>query len=133
MKMPTTIELLPATRHSQTREAVAMRQLRAQRREARLGFRLSHEQFRIEASRYLYPTVRMEIRGSGKVWVRHAWEGRVQVRGYNHVVTRSVAKHGARGAYLQCLQQVGEWLLLLYPADWVEAKLELLRDQAPKA
>jgi hypothetical protein len=30
-----------------------------------------------------------------------------------HVITRSVSKYGARGAYLQCLQQVGEWLLLL--------------------
>lgn len=47
------------------------------------------------------------------------------------VISRSVAKYVARGANLQCLNQIGEWLLLLYPAEWVEAKLELLRDQAP--
>lgn len=110
-----------------------MRRLRAQRREVRLGTQPSHEQLRIESSRYLYPTVRTEVRGSGKVWVRHAWEGRVQVSGTTHVISRSVAKYGARGAYLQCLHQVGEWLLLLYPAEWVDAKLELLQDQAPKA
>jgi hypothetical protein len=44
-----------------------------------------------------------------------------------------VAKHGARGAYLQCLHQVDDWLHRLYPAEWVEAKLALLRDQAPEA
>ena len=131
--MSTTTELLPATRFSQTPAAVAMRRLRAQRREARLGTQQSCEQVRIESSRYLYPTLRTDVRGSGKVWVRHAWEGRVQVDGHALVITRSVSKYGARGAYLQCLQQVGEWLLLLYPAEWVEAKLELLQDQAPQA
>ncbi|MFA7332425.1 MAG: hypothetical protein WC326_15255 [Candidatus Delongbacteria bacterium] len=123
---------MSAEPYSQTPAALAMRRLRTQRREVRLGLQLSHEQLRIETSRYLYPTVRTEVRGSGKVWVRHAWEGRVQVCGHNHVITRSVSKYGARGAYLQCLNQVGEWLLLLYPADWVEAKLELLRDQVPE-
>ncbi len=48
-----------------------------------------------------------------------------------HVITRSVSKCGAQGAYLQCLNQMGEWLLLLYPAEGVEAKLELLQDRAP--
>lgn len=57
----------------------------------------------------------------------------MQVNGYTHVITRSVSKYGARGAYLQCLQQVGEWLLLLYPAEWVEAKLGQLQDQAPES
>lgn len=70
--MSTTTELLPATHVSQSREAVAMRRLRAQRREARLGSQQSCEQLRIESSRYLYPTLRTEVRGSGKVWVRHA-------------------------------------------------------------
>ena len=131
--MSTTTELLPATRLSQTPAAVAMRQLRAQRREAKLGTQQSGEQLRLESSRYLYPTVRTEIRGSGKVWVRHAWEGRVQVDGRALVITRSVSKYGARGAYLQCLQQVGEWLRLLYPAEWVDVKLEQLQDRAPEA
>jgi hypothetical protein len=121
--MPITLSPSPA--------AAAMRRLRAQRRETRLGTQQRHEQLRIESSRYLYPTLRTEIRASGKVWVRHSWEGRVQVDGQAHVVTRSVAKYGARGAYLQCLEQVGEWLLLLYPADWVEAKLADLRAQGP--
>jgi hypothetical protein len=120
-------------RFSQSPEALAMRQLRARRRLARLGSSPSREQLRIETSRYLHHTTRIEERGSGKVWVRHAWEGRVQVRGFNHVITRSVAKHGARGAYLQCLHQVDDWLHRLYPAEWVEAKLALLRDQAPEA
>lgn len=118
---------------SQNPAALAMRQLRAQRREARLGSQQSCEQLRIESSRYLYPTLRTEVRGSGKVWIRHAWEGRVQVNGHTHVITRSVSKYGACGAYLQCLQQVGEWLRLLYPAEWVEAKLEQLQDQAPES
>ncbi|MFA7329795.1 MAG: hypothetical protein WC326_01860 [Candidatus Delongbacteria bacterium] len=108
-----------------------MRQLRAQRREDRLGPGVNLEQARIEASRYLYPTLRTEVRASGKVWVRHAFEGRVQVGGRAYVVTRSVAKYGARGAYLQCLEQVGEWLRLLYPPNWVEAKLAQLQALAP--
>ncbi len=109
-----------------------MRRLRALRRQARIGSGHSLQQVRIETSHYLHHTTRIEERGSGKVWVRHSWEGRVQVKGYNHVVTRSVAKHGARGAYLQCLNQVGEWLHALYPADWVEAKLLQLMDNAPE-
>ncbi len=132
MTMSTESQALLTESFSQTPAAVAMRRLRIQRREERLGCQRSPEQLRIEASRYLYPTIRMDVRGSGKVWVRHSWEGRVQVKGYNHVVTRSVAKYGARGAYLQCLNQVGEWLLALYPAEWVEAKLQQLRDNAPE-
>jgi hypothetical protein len=117
---------------SQSPAAVAMRRLRAQRREERSDTAQSCEQARIESSRYLYPTLRTDVRGSGKVWVRRAWEGRVQVGGHTHVITRSVAKYGARGAYLQCLEQIGEWLPLLYPAEWVAAKLEQLREKAPR-
>ncbi len=131
--MSTESQLMSAEPYSQTPAALAMRRLRTQRREVRLGLQQSPEQLRIETSRYLYPTLRTEVRGSGKVWVRHAWEGRVQVNGNNHVITRSVSKYGARGAYLQCLHQVGEWLLLLYPAEWVEAKLGQLQDQAPES
>jgi hypothetical protein len=130
--MTTDPQLATEPSFSQTPEALAMRRLRAQRRQARLGSGHSLEQLRIETSQYLHHTTRVEERGSGKVWVRHSWEGRVQVKGHNHVITRSVAKYGARGAYLQCLNQVGEWLLALYPADWVEAKLQQLMDNAPE-
>ncbi len=116
---------------SQTTAAIAMRQLRAQRRVDRLGSQQSHEQMRIESSRYLYPTLRTEVRASGKAWVRRAWEGRVHVDGKAHVVTRSVAKYGAQGAYLQCLDQVGEWLRLLYPSTWVDTKVAHLQTLAP--
>ena len=120
------------TAPSQSPAAVAMRRMRAQRREARVGSTMCPLQERIVTSRYLYPVVRTDVRATGKVWVRHAWEGRVQVGGRAHVVNRSVAKYGAQGAYLQCLEQVIEWLLLLYPADWVEAKQAELRAQSPR-
>ena len=131
--MSTEAAVLTAPQFSTTPAATAMRQLRAQRREARLGCQQSPEQVRIETSRYVYPTTRIEARGSGKLWVRHDWEGRVQVNGRTHVITRSVSKYGACGAYLRCVNQVGEWLLLLYPAEWVEAKRRQLEDQAPEA
>ena len=111
--------------------AVAMRRLRAQRREARLGSPISPERARLDAACYLYPILRTDMRASGKVWVRQAWEGRVQVGGRARVISRSVSRFGARGAYLLCLEQVAEWLLQLYPPEWVAAKVARLRAGAP--
>lgn len=111
---------------STTPAAIAMRRLRARRR--------ANEELasRMEQAQYIYCVERHRCGKSGQVWTCLDLEGRIQVGKKPFVVARSIAKHGPRGAYLQCLNYVAKQLLKHYPADQVARKVQALHAAAPQ-
>jgi hypothetical protein len=111
-------------------EAASMRRLRADRREA-AGLPRDALAARLKRAAYLYRVVSLTD-GARCLVKRDRWEGRLQVGGRTLVVARSVKKHGARGAYLQCVRQLEIWLLDAFPCDLVKPKIDRLLARAPE-
>lgn len=115
--------------NSSTPEAVAMRRLRANRREV-AGLPRDAQAARLQQAVYLRRVITVSPGATGPIQ-RDKWEGRMQVDGKPLVVARSVKKYGSRHAYRLCVRQLKAWLIKVYPAKLVQDKCRRMLAIAP--
>jgi len=86
----------------------------------------------ISTATYLHRLEVVKYSRTGKPYTFVGWLGRVNVNGVPRSVVRSARKYGEPVAYLDCLLQVLEWLMEVYPVELVKKKEWELLVAAPE-
>lgn len=94
--------------------AAAMRRMRAKRFQESYGEPYRERLLRVRNSAYISWCDDL-IKYRGKTYSRASWQGQAVINGQRLNITRSVKKHGERGAYIQVVDRVAEWLYNAYP------------------